>query len=103
MEGSEHEELSDLEALLLDLVRQRGPQSSLCPSEVARAWQRACPAVGPGEAWRQWMEPTRQAGRELHRRGLVEFTQRGRPVDPDRARGPIRLRWTGRTEAPGEP
>lgn len=95
----EHPELA---RLLLDLVRRRGPHSSICPSEAARAWQEACPDVGPGEAWRHWMEPTRAAARELHARGLVEFTQRGRPVDPEQARGPIRLRWTGRSERSDE-
>jgi len=38
------------------------------------------------------MERARQAARRLVARGLVEITQRGRVVDPDHARGPIRIR-----------
>jgi DNA-binding GntR family transcriptional regulator len=45
-----------------------------------------------GEAWRESLEPVRQAARRLVARGLVVITQRGQVVDPDRARGPIRIR-----------
>jgi hypothetical protein len=38
------------------------------------------------------MEPARMAARRLVRAGRLTITQRGRPVDPDRAKGPIRLR-----------
>lgn len=43
-------------------------------------------------SWRDRMEQTRQAGRALADRGLIEVMQKGRPVDPHSARGPIRYR-----------
>lgn len=73
-----------LEAAILAALATRAVDASLCPSEVARQ-------VG-GEAWREALEPVRQAARRLVARGLVVITQRGQVVDPDRARGPIRIR-----------
>lgn len=73
---------AELEALLLELARERHPRS-LCPSEVAR---RHSP-----EGWRELMEPTREAARRLVERGLVHITQGGRVVDPSTARGAIRV------------
>jgi hypothetical protein len=58
--------------------------ASICPSEVARQLE--------PEAWRDWVEPVRAAGRRLAAAGLVEWTQQGRIVDPSTARGPVRLR-----------
>ena len=60
-----------------------GRSGTICPSEAARR-------VG-GERWRELMEPARRAGRRLAQRGEVVFLQRGRAVDPARARGAIRL------------
>ncbi|MBP8806744.1 MAG: DUF3253 domain-containing protein [Kofleriaceae bacterium] len=75
---------ADLEAAILAALATRAVDATLCPSEVARQ-------VG-GEAWRESLEPVRQAARRLVARGLVVITQRGQVVDPDRARGPIRIR-----------
>lgn len=76
-----------LEAAILDLLRSRAGGASLCPSEAARL------VGGPDEAaWRDLMEPARAAARRLVARGLVEITQKGVPVDPSTARGPIRVR-----------
>jgi hypothetical protein len=38
------------------------------------------------------MESVRMAARRLQRAGRIEITQQGRPVNPDTAKGPIRLR-----------
>ncbi|MEM8885055.1 MAG: DUF2256 and DUF3253 domain-containing protein [Planctomycetota bacterium] len=73
-------ELQDLETAILASIEGR---RSICPSEVARA-------VG-GEDWRPLMEPVRAAARRLAHDGRLRITQGGRVVDPDRARGPIRL------------
>lgn len=56
---------------------------TLCPSEAART-------VSP-EGWRDLMEPARAAARRLAARDEVVVLQRGRPVDPSRARGAVRL------------
>lgn len=74
----------DIERTLLELLGDRDGQASICPSEVARR-------IAP-EDWRELMEPVRRAARRLSVAGRVEITQKGRPVDPDRARGPIRIR-----------
>lgn len=73
-----------LEAEILRLLGAAAAGSSICPSEVARS---ARP-----EGWRPLMEATRSAARRLAARDLVEWTQRGRLVDPSTARGPVRIR-----------
>lgn len=76
-----------LERAILDLLRARAADATICPSEAARA-------VG-GAAWRGLLEPARRAGRRLAAQGVVRFTQGGRAVDPTRARGPIRIARAG--------
>ena len=73
-----------LEEAILQLLDQRRTGATLCPSEVARH-------VRPDD-WKTLMEPVRCAARRLVTRGALEITQGGRPVDPSRARGAIRLR-----------
>lgn len=73
-----------LEETILVLLDSRARGATICPSEAARA-------VG-GDDWRPLMEPARRAARRLVAEGRVEITQRGRAVDPDTARGPVRLR-----------
>ncbi|MEU0332494.1 DUF3253 domain-containing protein [Streptomyces sp. NPDC006193] len=76
-----------LEAAVLELLGRRAPGASVCPSEVARA-------VAPrdGDGWRELMEPVRRAAARLAARGEVEVTRHGVRVDPDRVRGPVRIR-----------
>ncbi|RSS57942.1 DUF3253 domain-containing protein [Streptomyces sp. WAC07061] len=81
-----------LERTILDLLERRGPGTTICPSDAARAVYAA-----DDDGWRALMEPVRRAARRLAAAGEVEITQRGRPVDPDRARGPIRIRRIRRT------
>jgi hypothetical protein len=70
-------------AAILDLVQSRSPGKTICPSEVAR---RLAPT-----AWRALMPAVRAAAARLQNQGLIIVTQRGRPVDPLAAKGPIRL------------
>ncbi|MEQ8844703.1 MAG: DUF2256 and DUF3253 domain-containing protein [Phycisphaerales bacterium] len=72
-----------LEQAILDLLEARAPGATICPSEAARA-------VEP-DGFTGLMERTRRAARRLARRGKVQITQGGKPVDPDGFRGPIRL------------
>jgi hypothetical protein len=75
-----------LETELLALLGERGDHKTICPSQLARRLE-------PDEAaWRALMEPIRMAARRLHHRGRLEIVQGGRLVDPDSARGPLRLR-----------
>jgi hypothetical protein len=76
-----------LRAAILALARHRGPDSSICPSDAARA-------VGGGQ-WRDLTDTSRGTALALARDGDVEITQRGKVVDPRRSpRGPIRIRIT---------
>lgn len=74
-----------IERCILDLIAQRRPESSICPSEVARA-------LAPDDAaWRALMPEIRAAAARLADLGRIRVTQRGRPVCARSARGPIRL------------
>ncbi len=65
-------------AVLMDLAQQRGAGKSFCPSEAARAL---------ADDWRPLMPRIRAVAATLP----LAATQKGRPVDPRTARGPIRL------------
>ena len=78
----------ELEAAILSLLADRGPQKTICPSEAAKL-------VGGTNSlhnWQSLMEPARQASRRLVAQGRIVITQKGRVVDPGSTRGPIRLR-----------
>lgn len=76
------------EILTAEILRQtaeRGPEKSICPSEVAKA-------LAPGESWRSLMTPIRDAALALAREGRIEILRKGKPVPPEEVRGVIRLR-----------
>ncbi len=70
--------------LILELNGQRGPDKSICPTEVARAAFR--------DKWRTRMPEARRVADEPASEGRVVFQQRGREVDVISAHGPIRPR-----------
>ena len=76
----------------MSLLRERaaragaGAAPTICPSDAARA------LFVEERVWRAHMERARAAARRLVAQGRLEITQRGKLVDPDHARGPIRLR-----------
>lgn len=84
---SERQTVRRLERVILELLERRGPEATICPSEAARAMH----AQG-NDGWRSLMEPARHAARRLATAGMVEITQGGLPVEPSKARGPIRIR-----------
>ncbi|WP_236078118.1 DUF3253 domain-containing protein [Rhodococcus sp. P1Y] len=75
-----------LEDKIRELLDARSRDSTICPSDVARAMSET--------EWRDLMEPVRKAARRLVDAGEVEITQKGSVVDPSTAKGPIRIRWT---------
>lgn len=79
-----------LEAAIVQLLEDRQPGASICPSEAARRV-----ADGDDEGWRELLEPARRAARRLVAAGEVELTQGGRMVDPSTFRGPVRIRRRG--------
>jgi hypothetical protein len=78
-------DIGDAERAILDLLARRDPGKTICPSEAARA-------LGGDDGFRPLMGLVRDAARGLVADGRIEVTQRGEPVDLDRARGAIRLR-----------
>lgn len=70
-------------AAIRSLTRKRA-ESSICPSDVARA-------VG-GESWRDRMADVRRVTAALAAQDEVVVTQKGEPVDVAAARGPVRIR-----------
>ena len=75
---------SRLQQAILELLAQRRPGATICPSDAARA-------VAP-EDWRPLMDPARAAAQRLVDAGEVEVTQGGEVVDLASARGPVRIR-----------
>ncbi len=73
----------DIEKAMLAMLAERGTATA-CPSEIARK-------IG-GTAWRAQMPAVRAAAIRLQARGRVDVYQRGRPVELETARGPVRLR-----------
>jgi hypothetical protein len=70
---------------ILELLEQRDPGKTICPSDAARA-------LGGEDGFRPLMDLVREAAGELVAAGRIEVTQGGAPVALDRAKGPIRLR-----------
>ena len=82
-----------LERAIEELLDQRRPDASICPSEAARV-------VDP-ERRRELMPAARQAAGRLAGAGVVEVTQGGAVVDVAAARGPVRVRRPGRGSVSG--
>ena len=76
---------AEAERAILDLLAQRDPGKTICPSDAARA-------IGGDDGFRPLMPVVRDAARALVAEGRIEVTQRGEPVELDGARGAIRLR-----------
>ena len=66
-----------------ELLSDREEGRTICPPEVARA-------LGGG-AWRDLMQPVRDAAAARAGRGELTVTRKGVPVDPKHPGGPIRL------------
>lgn len=73
-----------LERAIGELLDQRSPEASVCPSEAART-------VDP-DGWRELMPAARTAAGRLAAAGAAEVTQGGEVVDVATARGPVRIR-----------
>jgi hypothetical protein len=76
---------AEIERTIRALLERRAPGKTICPSDAARA-------LGGDEGFRPLMEPVRATARAMVARGELEVTQSGQVIDPDTARGAIRLR-----------
>ena len=75
-----------LRETILRLAGARGPEKTICPSEVARE------LLGSDEkAWRLAMKPVRAEAVRLAEEGQVVIKRKGRPVDPHDFRGIYRI------------
>ena len=75
---------AELERVILRLLDQRAPDSSICPSDAARAAR--------SSNWRPLMDDVRAAAARLAACGQVDVTQGSDIVDITTARGPVRIR-----------
>ena len=80
----DHQEHAVIEARILALTGARGPEKSVCPSEIARDLASA--------EWRSLLGPVRDAAVRLVQTGQIEVLRKGKPVDAAAVRGVIRLR-----------
>lgn len=67
----------------MELAQTRGSRKTFCPSEVARNIQQ--------DDWQSLMESVRNEGNKMVVENLLICTQKGKPVDPLLAKGPIRF------------
>lgn len=65
------------------LLEDRGPEKTICPSEVPRKLL--------DDDWRDEMETVHEAVEELHAEQAIAVLQNGEEVDPTMASGPVRL------------
>lgn len=76
------------QATIRALAGGRAPDSTICPSDVARA-------IG-GSEWRSLMAMVREEVRDLAQRDIVTVSQRGKTLDPAQQwEGPVRVRLSG--------
>jgi len=73
----------DYRTRILELLKSRGTGKTICPSELLS---------GDDKQDAVLMEHVRRSARKLASDHLIEFTQRGKVVDPAAAKGPVRLR-----------
>ena len=68
---------------IIQMATDRGPEKSICPSEVARALK--------PEDWRPLMPEIREVAAELLNEQTIAVTQFGKTVDPLNSKGHIRI------------
>jgi len=74
-----------IRSTILNLCKKRGPEKTICPSEVARN-------LFPSD-WRRHMDEVRREARTLAARGDILITRGSNLLDPNAPfGGPIRLR-----------
>lgn len=73
----------DAQHAIRDMLNERGPGKTICPSEAARR-------LDP-ENWRDQMEQIRRAAAAMADADEIVVTQKGEAVDLREAKGPVRL------------
>jgi Protein of unknown function (DUF3253) len=75
-----------IEAALLRLVAERGPDKTVDPTEAARALGGSHP-----DQWGPLMQPIRRVAVALAEQGRLVILRKGKPVDPRDFKGVYRL------------
>ena len=75
---------TDILTTILSVATQRGADKSTCPSEIARM-------LFPND-WRKHMKDVVDVAIDLHNQGVFAITQKGRPIDVNHIKGPIRIK-----------
>ncbi|WP_430449645.1 DUF3253 domain-containing protein [Rhodophyticola sp.] len=75
-----------IDETMMRLAAKRGPEKTICPSEVAREIAGSDP-----EAWRRLMGPIRDRAVAAAKTGRIAIKQGGQPVDPDDFSGIYRI------------
>lgn len=89
MPNSKSENRIDPSALsdtIMTLVRERGNEKTICPSEAARKLAGSDP-----DFWGAMMPLVRQAAIKLAREGRIVIYRKGRAITPDEMKGVYRL------------
>lgn len=76
---------------MLRILEERGPNKTACPSTIAKEVSET--------GWEELMPSVREVAKQLADKGQVQVTQRGTPVDPVDATGPIRIGITDSSES----
>lgn len=75
-----------IDAAIVTLTRERGPDRTACPSEIARGF-----AGADAREWRRLMKPIRARAVALAAAGRISIRRKGRIVDPHDFKGVYRL------------
>ncbi|QXV67160.1 DUF3253 domain-containing protein [Mucilaginibacter sp. 21P] len=76
---------SKISQTILKMASQRAPDKTVCPSEIARA-------LFPDD-WRKHMADIRNEAIKLQEAGEVQITQKGKAVDVEHLKGPVRIKF----------
>jgi len=80
---------AEVETAILALLRIRGDEKSICPTEAARV---LAGAVTDDAVWRRYLPAVRRTALALARSGTIDILRKGKVIAPDQAHGVIRLR-----------
>ncbi len=75
-----------IDEAMMRLAAKRGPEKTICPSEVAREIAGSDP-----EAWRPLKGPIRDRAIDVAKAGRITIKQGGQSVDPDDFSGAYRI------------
>jgi len=86
-------ELDPVAETILELLAAAPPNRSVSPTQVAQAVAASRrKKTDPPDAWRRYLPAVKQQALHLARAGRLVVLRKGKPVDPQTAKGVIRYR-----------